>query len=72
MKRHLQFPHQLIVKVIVFMPSKKEKQIPAPRLACERGHFSRSIIVSAVEDSENLVSIGVSRMKKTNVVFVGL
>ena len=38
----------------------KKCEVPTRRLICEREHFSRSI----------MVSVGVSRMGKTNAVFV--
>ena len=59
MKRHLLSPHQLILKTIVYILI-QEKKDPATRLVREREHFSGSI----------MVWVGVSRIGKTNVVFV--
>ena len=44
----------------VYSEARKKKQVPATRLIREREHFSRGI----------MVSVGVSRMGKTSVVFV--
>ena len=44
----------------LYSAAAKKRQVPEGRLVRERAHFSRNIIVS----------VGVSRMGKTNVVFV--
>lgn len=60
MKKHLLSPRQLINEMIMFTPKqKKKKQVQVTRLIRKRKHFSRGFIVS----------VGVSRMEKSRVVF---